>query len=133
MAQNLSHIKNLLASYGLHPKKRLGQNFLHDANKMHAILAASELTAGQRVLEVGAGTGALTSRLLEAGANVLAVEVDRDMWPILDQEFANNQQLQVIRGDILKTRIILIQRSLRGLGMSPLSSLQTCLTMSHHL
>jgi len=119
MVQTLSHIKNLLASYGLHPKKRLGQNFLHDANKMHAILAASELEAGQHVLEVGAGTGALTSRLLEAGAKVLAVEVDRDMWPILDQEFASNEQLQIIRGDILENKNHLNPEVIAELGDKP--------------
>ena len=60
MAQTLSDIKNLLAAHGLHPKKRFGQNFLHDGNHMQRIMQAADISPGQLVLEVGPGTGALT-------------------------------------------------------------------------
>ena len=85
MVQTLTEIKSLLAAHGLHPKKRFGQNFLHDGNHMRKILDAAELQPGDLVLEVGPGTGALTERLLEAGANVVAVEIDTDLEPILHQ------------------------------------------------
>jgi 16S rRNA (adenine1518-N6/adenine1519-N6)-dimethyltransferase len=83
LAQTLKEIRNLLNAHGLHPKHRFGQNFLHDGNAMGKIMDAAKLDSAGIVLEVGPGTGALTERLLEAGARVLAVEIDRDMYPIL--------------------------------------------------
>lgn len=85
MSQTLGEIRDLLAAHGLRPKKRFGQNFLHDANHLDRIVAAAELSPGELVLEVGPGTGALTLRLLAAGARVVAVEVDRDLEPLLRQ------------------------------------------------
>lgn len=119
MAQTLGQIKLLLDTYGLRPKKRFGQNFLHDGNKMQAILQAGELTEGELVLEVGAGTGALTGRLLEAGAKVIAVEVDRDLWPILDQQFADDANLTVVQGDVLESKHHLNPQVIELLGDKP--------------
>ena len=79
MAQTLSEITGLLQAFGLRPKHRLGQNFLHDGNQMARVVESADLQQDDLVLEIGAGTGALTQRLLEAGAQVVAVEVDRDM------------------------------------------------------
>ena len=85
MAQNLTEIRALLEAFGLRPKHRLGQNFLHDANKMAALVEAATIAPGDLVLEVGAGTGALSERLLDAGARLIAVEMDADLEPILRQ------------------------------------------------
>ena len=84
--QTLGEIKRLLASHGLRPKRRFGQNFLHDAAAMNRVVDAAGVEAGGRVLEVGPGTGSLTQRLLEAGARVTAVEVDRDLATILREQ-----------------------------------------------
>ncbi|MEM7577915.1 MAG: 16S rRNA (adenine(1518)-N(6)/adenine(1519)-N(6))-dimethyltransferase RsmA [Planctomycetota bacterium] len=83
MAQTLTEIKAILAAHGLHPKHKFGQNFLHDGNHMGRIMDAAALSAGDVVLEVGPGTGALTERLLEADVSVVAVEIDGDLEPIL--------------------------------------------------
>lgn len=85
MAQTLSEIKSLLATHGLHPRHRLGQNFLHDANQMARIIDAAALKDGDLVLEVGPGTGALSERLLDAGARLAMVEIDGGLEPILRQ------------------------------------------------
>jgi len=85
MAQTLSEIKSLLATHGLHPRHRLGQNFLHDANQMVRILDAAALKDDELVLEVGPGTGALSERLLDAGVRLAMVEIDRELEPILQQ------------------------------------------------
>jgi 16S rRNA (adenine1518-N6/adenine1519-N6)-dimethyltransferase len=103
MAQSLTDIKQLLAAHGLRPKKKHGQNFLHDGNHMARILEASHLTPGRQVLEVGAGTGALTERLLDAGAHVVAVEIDPDLEPILRERLgADRGALRLIIGDALE-------------------------------
>ncbi|MAX26548.1 MAG: ribosomal RNA small subunit methyltransferase A [Phycisphaeraceae bacterium] len=119
MAQTLGQIKLLLESFGLRPKKRFGQNFLHDGNKMQAILQAGDLQPGELVLEVGAGTGALTSRLLEADARVVAVEVDRDLWPILEQQFAGDDRLTLVKGDVLESKHQINPEVVRELGDQP--------------
>jgi 16S rRNA (adenine1518-N6/adenine1519-N6)-dimethyltransferase len=102
MGQTLTEIKALLASQGLHPKKRFGQNFLHDANHMRRIIDAAEVEPGDLVFEVGAGTGALTERLLEAGARVIAVEIDRDLEAILrDRLSPYEERVTLVVDDVL--------------------------------
>ncbi len=105
MAQTLTDIKTLLASHGLHPKKRFGQNFLHDGNHMRRIMDAANMQAGELILEVGPGTGALSERLLEAGAHVLAVEIDPDMEPILRDRLSQfGERFQLHIGDVLASK-----------------------------
>lgn len=120
MAQTLTQIRSLLAAYGLSPKKRFGQNFLHDGNQMARILAAADLKPDDIVLEVGPGTGALTGRLLEAGARVVAVEVDRDLEPLLCEQFASfDQRFVLIVDDVLAGKHTINPRvidALRSLG-----------------
>ena len=102
MAQTLADIKALLAARGLHPKHRFGQNFLHDPRKYDLILRAAEIAADDLVLEVGPGTGALTERLLETGARVVAVEIDRDLEPLLQERLQTyGDQFTLLCADIL--------------------------------
>ena len=88
MTQTLSQIKSLLAMYGLRPKHRYGQNFLHDSHHMERIVEAASLRAGDVVLEVGPGTGGLSLRLLDAGARLVTVEIDHDLRPLLESVLA---------------------------------------------
>lgn len=69
-------IREIAAALDLRPMKSLGQNFLHDANTIRKIVRLAELRASEVVLEVGPGLGSLTLGLLDAGARVIAVEVD---------------------------------------------------------
>ncbi|NJC86990.1 MAG: ribosomal RNA small subunit methyltransferase A [Desulfuromonas sp.] len=82
------------------PRKRFGQNFLRAPHVVDQILAAAELASGDRVVEVGPGPGALTDRMLAAGAEVVAFEVDRDLAAALERRNAGN--LTVHQGDVLK-------------------------------
>lgn len=101
MPQTLTEIKALLDAAGLHPRKRFGQNFLIDHGKMQRILAAADLQEGDAVLEVGPGTGALTEPLLGAGAQVTAVEIDRDLCMVLRDRFADHARFTLIAGDVM--------------------------------
>ncbi|MEM9882858.1 MAG: 16S rRNA (adenine(1518)-N(6)/adenine(1519)-N(6))-dimethyltransferase RsmA [Planctomycetota bacterium] len=102
MSQTLTEIKQLLAGHGLRPKHRLGQNFLHDHNHLVRILDAAEVAAGDVVLEVGPGTGALTERLLAAGAEVVACEVDRDLEAVLRERIDTSEdRFTLVVGDVL--------------------------------
>lgn len=100
--QTLTQIKSMLAAHGLFPKKRFGQNFLHDGNQMQRIIEAAGIAPGDVVLEVGPGTGALSQRLLQTGARVIAVEVDRDLEALLQplvEAYADCATLLI--GDVL--------------------------------
>jgi 16S rRNA (adenine1518-N6/adenine1519-N6)-dimethyltransferase len=105
MPQTVSEIKALLAARGRHPRHRFGQNFLVDHNKLRAILEAAEITPGQLILEVGPGTGALTESLLEAGAKVVAVEIDHDMAGILRERIGpDSDRFLLINEDALESK-----------------------------
>ncbi len=73
------HPRSLLAQWGLRPKKRFGQNFLMDATAARRIARLSLDAGPNRIVEIGAGTGALTLALLEEGADVTAIEIDADL------------------------------------------------------
>lgn len=85
-------------------KKSFGQNFLKSPSVIKKIIDAGEVKKGDLVLEIGPGKGALTEKLLLAGAKVTAVEKDSDLLPILKERFAKeiaNKELILINEDIL--------------------------------
>jgi 16S rRNA (adenine1518-N6/adenine1519-N6)-dimethyltransferase len=71
-----SQIRRIAEELDLNPSKKLGQNFVHDANTVRRIVQLAEVTSESHVIEVGPGLGSLTLGLLETGAKVVAVEVD---------------------------------------------------------
>ena len=97
--------KALLDSHGVQPKKSLGQNFMHDPKSLEKIVAAAEVQAGDVVVEVGAGTGALTQILADAAAQVYALEVDERLQSILEERFEEQDRVYLVFADILKTDI----------------------------
>ena len=97
--QTLSEIRALLYERGLHPKHRLGQNFLHDKNILAKLIDAADLQPGELVLEIGPGTGTLTEALLDVGAQILACEIDSDIASIIEDRLSG--RVQLICGDCL--------------------------------
>ena len=83
-------------------KKSLGQNFLIDQNYIKKIISALNLKPDETVIEIGAGRGALTSFLVESGANVVAIEIDRNLIPLLKKEFGSYENFQLIEQDALE-------------------------------
>lgn len=82
--------------------KDLGQNFLVDVDVLDDILAAAELTKDDVVLEIGAGRGILTEVLAERVKRVVAIELDQNLVHGLQQRFAKNANVEIIRGDALR-------------------------------
>ena len=100
-----AQIRDLAELLDLQPTKKLGQNFVIDANTVRRIVKSAGVTAGETVVEVGPGLGSLTLGLLEAGASVVAVEIDRRLagqLPITVAELQPAAQLTVITEDALK-------------------------------
>ncbi len=83
-------------------KKSMGQNFLTDRSVLSRITATVDCGPADWILEVGPGRGALTRLLAESGANVLAVELDRELIPSLNREFSGKTNVEIVNADILK-------------------------------
>ncbi len=97
--------KYVLDTFEVVPKKSLGQNFLHDPNALEKIVETADLMPDDTVLEVGAGTGALTIYLAQTRANVVALEIDERLLPILRQQLADFPNVQIVQADILETNV----------------------------
>jgi len=94
-----SEIIPLLDSLGIRPSKKLGQNFLVDTNLLDAMVRDAAPQPGEHVLEIGPGLGALTRRLLDAGCNVTAVEIDYRLAEFLERDLGDEPRFRLIRGD----------------------------------
>jgi 16S rRNA (adenine1518-N6/adenine1519-N6)-dimethyltransferase len=94
-------LRRLMGTERLRPRKSLSQNFLTDPDALDAIVAAAELTPGDRVVEVGPGLGVLTRRLLAAGASVTAVELDPRLADYLRRELGGVGRFELIEADAL--------------------------------
>jgi 16S rRNA (adenine1518-N6/adenine1519-N6)-dimethyltransferase len=92
----------LLRRHGLVARKQWGQNFLHDPRILSAIVAAARLGPDDRVVEIGAGLGTLTARLLETGAEVWAIERDRDMCHVLRAELGDAARFRLWEADAVR-------------------------------
>ena len=102
MPQTLNEIRLLLAEAQVRPRRGLGQNFLHDANQMRRIIEAAQVVHGEIVLEVGAGTGTLTECLIEAGARVVAVEMDHRLCAIVRERLGDDHEnFVLVEADVM--------------------------------
>lgn len=95
-------ISDLLTSNGLAPRRELGQNFVTDPNTVRRIARLAEVGPGDHVVEIGAGLGSLTLALAETGANVIAVEVDRGVVPVLREITAGLPNVEVVEADAMQ-------------------------------
>ncbi len=96
------NVPALLRQHGLRPDKRLGQNFLIDAAALRKIVDAAEIQAEDTVLEIGPGLGSLTRHLAASARQVIAVELDGRLLPVLRQTLGDFPNVRVIQGDILQ-------------------------------
>jgi 16S rRNA (adenine1518-N6/adenine1519-N6)-dimethyltransferase len=100
----VAEIRDLAELLGLRPTKKLGQNFVIDANTVRRIVRVAGVTHGETVVEVGPGLGSLTLGLLEAGASVVAIEIDRrlaEQLPVTVAQFQPDAPLTVITADAM--------------------------------
>lgn len=106
----------LLARHGLRAKKALGQNYLINNGVLEKIVAAVGITPGETVVEIGPGMGCLTRRLADAGARVIALEVDRDLLPILAETLTERAAVEIVAADATQVDFgaLLAERGLRG-------------------
>lgn len=105
--------KELINTYGLHPNKSLGQNFLTDNAVCSQIVTLCNCK-GNTVLEIGPGLGALTKELVKSASEVFAVEIDENMVKILSEQLHSCTNLRVIHADFIKYPLSLLESALDG-------------------
>jgi 16S rRNA (adenine1518-N6/adenine1519-N6)-dimethyltransferase len=87
------------------PKKSLGQNFLRDESVVQKIITSANLTADDFIIEIGPGEGVLTEKLAEQAGKVLAIEIDRNLIPGLENKFKDTPNVEIIHADILNINL----------------------------
>ena len=97
--------RHIMKAFNLRASKRLGQNFLVDANIVRGIVDAVGAKPGDKILEIGPGIGTLTQGLAESGADVTAVELDKKLPAVLAETLAGYDNVRIVPGDILKVNI----------------------------
>ena len=104
----------VLQKYNFNFQKKFGQNFLIDTSVLDRIIEASEITKEDCVLEIGPGIGTMTQYLAERAGEVIAVEIDKALIPILQETLAAYDNVTVINDDILKVDVNAIVQERNG-------------------
>ena len=102
---NPSATNEILNKYNLSAQKRYGQNFLIDSNVLRKIVESAGVGKEDTVLEIGPGIGTLTQYLCEAAGNVICIEIDRQMIPVLEDTLSEYDNVRIINEDVLKVDI----------------------------
>ena len=108
-----ARLRTLLDSHGVRPSKALGQNFVIDPNTIRRIEQVAGIGREDRVLEIGPGAGSLTIELARIAREVVAVEADRALLPVLEESLRGLDNVEVVHADALRT-------DLSGLGADAL-------------
>jgi 16S rRNA (adenine1518-N6/adenine1519-N6)-dimethyltransferase len=103
---------DLLDSIGRRPQKRLGQNFLIDPTILGRIVDAAEIRPEDTVVEIGTGLGVLTKELADRAAKVITIEIDSELLNLSKEILARYQNIEFIRGDLLKIDYARIMRDI---------------------
>lgn len=98
-ANSPTAVRSLLQRYGLAPKKGLGQHFLWQTQVVERIADAAELTEEDVVVEIGPGLGILTAALARRAGQVIAVEIDESLFPLLEETLKGYDNVQLVKGD----------------------------------
>lgn len=102
--QTISYVAGRLKAAGLRPINRFGQNFLVDLNLMDLIARSASLGPNDVVLEIGTGTGSLTTRLAKLAGQVITVEIDENLARLARQEFATAPHVTLLQQDALRNK-----------------------------
>lgn len=111
---NPGKTKEVMQRHDFAVKKKFGQNFLIDENILKKIVSAAEITKDDMVLEIGPGIGTMTQYLCEAAREVVAVEIDTKLLPVLEDTLSEYSNVTVINQDILKVDIVSLAKEKNG-------------------
>ncbi|MCH5270597.1 MAG: 16S rRNA (adenine(1518)-N(6)/adenine(1519)-N(6))-dimethyltransferase RsmA [Lachnospiraceae bacterium] len=119
----------ILQKHHFNIQKKYGQNFLVDTHVLEKIMDAAEITKEDCVVEIGPGIGTMTQYLAERAREVAAVEIDRNLIPILEETLADYQNVTIINEDILKVDLnSLVQEKNQGRPVKVVANLPYYIT-----
>ena len=126
---NPSELKQVIERHGFSFSKSLGQNFLIDQNILDKIVAGSGIDKTWGVLEIGPGAGTLTRELAHAAKNVVAVEIDKSLIPLLEDTLSDLDNVKVISDDVMKVDLkALIEENFKGMPVAVVANLPYYIT-----
>lgn len=126
---NIQYIQELLDRHNFHFSKKLGQNFLVNPTVCPKIAELGNAKEGYGVLEIGTGIGTLTAELAKCAEKVTAVEVDKRLFPVLDETVGHFKNLHIIHNDILKCNLSeLFEQEFSGLKVAVCANLPYYIT-----
>lgn len=118
----------IIEKYQFDFRKKFGQNFLIDNHILDKIIEAADITREDCILEIGPGIGTLTQRLAEAAGEVVAVEIDKNLIPILNETLADYDNVTILNEDILKMDIHEIAKQHGGKPLKVVANLPYYIT-----
>ncbi|MBO4637605.1 MAG: 16S rRNA (adenine(1518)-N(6)/adenine(1519)-N(6))-dimethyltransferase RsmA [Clostridiales bacterium] len=126
---NAKNTAEIIKKYGFSFQKRYGQNFLIDTHVLDKITDAADVGKEDGVIEIGPGIGTMTQRLCERAGKVVAVEIDKELIPILGDTLSGYSNLKIINADVMKTDMgALIRDEFEGMNVKVVANLPYYIT-----
>ena len=126
---NAKSTAEIINKYGFSFRKRFGQNFLIDEHVLNRIMDAALIDENDGVIEIGPGIGTMTQRLCERAGKVVAIEIDNDLIPILQETLSGYSNVKIIHADVMKTDISkLIKEEFEGRDVRVVANLPYYIT-----
>ena len=107
-------LKDILGKHNFKFKKRFGQNFITDPGILNKIVSSGEINSEDIVVEIGPGAGTLTKAIAQEAKLVIAIEIDKDLIPILADNLLDFNNIRVIEGDALKINLDQLVEEITG-------------------
>ena len=126
---NAKNTAQIIKQHGFSFQKRYGQNFLIDERVLDKILDAALIDKEDGVIEIGPGIGTMTQRLCERARKVVAVEIDKDLIPILDETLSAYDNVKIVNADVMKVDLRqLIEDEFAGMPVRVVANLPYYIT-----
>ena len=126
---NAAGTAGIIKKYGFSFQKRFGQNFLIDSHVLGKIVDAANITKNDGVIEIGPGIGTMTQLLCERAAKVVAVEIDRQLIPILEETLSGYDNVRTVNADVMKIDLQdLIAEEFSGMNVKVVANLPYYIT-----
>lgn len=126
---NAAKTAEVIKKYGFSFQKRFGQNFLVDGHVLDKIVDAAMIEKEDGVIEIGPGIGTLTQRLCERASKVVAIEIDKELIPILKDTLSDHSNVKIINADVMKLDMsALIKEEFNGADVKVVANLPYYIT-----